>query len=120
MPSYKDGIFLPLLISDVNMNMMLYTALHPYDWMNEQMFLLKVPVSVHVLKNSIKTLSLTLVQTSSVDSKMFPKNGFTAALETSMSIPPHCSTVCKKHNSHIFSPKLLRVLFHYSHTVSPS
>lgn len=47
-------------------------------------------------RKSTRTPSLTLVQTSSVDSKMFPKNGFTAALETSMSIPPHCSTVCEE------------------------
>lgn len=29
---------------------------------------------------------------------MFPKNGFTAALDTNMSTPPHCSTVCNKNN----------------------
>lgn len=36
---------------------------------------------------------VTLSQTSSVESKMFPKNGLTAALDTRISIPPHCSRV---------------------------
>lgn len=36
-------------------------------------------------------------QTSSVESMMFPKKGLTAALDTRISIPPHCSRVYFKH-----------------------
>lgn len=64
----------------------------------------------------MKSKSLTLVQTSSVESKMFPKNGFTAALETSMSIPPHCSTVCKGNKICTTSPTIRKVvLFREKH-----